>query len=222
MQMKRVFLIDDDLDFLEMIAGFMSDFFEVQTASDPREVLKALETQQLPDLFVTDIQMPGLTGIELLDMLRRKGIQRPVIVCSGHADSPVTREALRLGAFDLIEKPFSPQRLFRTAQLALSQSALQDLNKEILKKFQELSQTTEELLHNYQKRAVRAEESLFNERADSKSKMQVLGHLPEIVEGQRMEKVITDLKLSRADLLLKQAKLEELMVNRFNSPPAKT
>jgi two-component system response regulator FixJ len=69
---------------------------------------------------VTDIRMPGLSGIDLLRRLRERGSAVPVIMITGHGDVPLAVEAMKLGASDFIEKPFDDERLLEAIRAALA------------------------------------------------------------------------------------------------------
>lgn len=102
-----VHVVDDDeaaresLEFLLRAASF-----DVRTYEAPQALLDALP---LPEggCIVTDVRMPGMTGLELLQRLDEIGVGLPVIVITGHGDVVLAVEAMKLGAADFIEKPFS-------------------------------------------------------------------------------------------------------------------
>ena len=118
-----VFIVDDDeairesLAFLLGTAGFKVSLFELAS--------KFLEA--LPDLkvgcLITDIRMPEIDGLELMRRLRAAGRSFPVIVMTGHADVPLAVEAMKLGAFEFIEKPFDDNQLIDRINAALEQGA---------------------------------------------------------------------------------------------------
>jgi two-component system response regulator FixJ len=116
---KVVHVIDDDdavrdsLAFLLKTAGLA-----VATHESAVAFLAALP-QIAPGCIVTDIRMPGLSGIELIKRLAADGIRLPVIVITGHGDVPLAVEAMKLGAVDFLEKPFDEDNLLGAVRSAL-------------------------------------------------------------------------------------------------------
>jgi two-component system response regulator FixJ len=70
---------------------------------------------------ITDVRMPGMSGIDLLRRLRERKISVPVIVITGHGDIPLAVEAMRIGAIDFLEKPFDDEVLIASVKTALRQ-----------------------------------------------------------------------------------------------------
>ena len=73
-----------------------------------------------PGCIITDVRMPEMNGLELIERLKQKGIAEPVIVITGHADVPMAIQALKGGVEDFIEKPFSDDRIIAVVQSALA------------------------------------------------------------------------------------------------------
>ncbi|MGD9501643.1 MAG: response regulator FixJ [Methyloceanibacter sp.] len=73
--------------------------------------------------LITDIRMPGMTGLDLLHALRARACGLPTIVITGHGDVPLAVEAMKAGAVDFIEKPFEQEVLLNAVQAALEQGA---------------------------------------------------------------------------------------------------
>jgi two-component system response regulator FixJ len=119
----KIHIIDDDgamresLSFLLGTAGF-----SVETLESAAQFLEAIPHLRVACL-VTDIRMPEIDGIELMRKLRQAGQVFPVIVMTGHGDVPLAVEAMKLGAFDFLEKPFDDEVLIDRLKAALAQSA---------------------------------------------------------------------------------------------------
>jgi two-component system response regulator AtoC len=114
----RVLLVDDERDVRRMLQRSMARMgFETTEAGDGQAALELLRHQDF-DLVVSDVQMPGMTGIELLGALDREGLDVPVVLVSGSLEVPDAGAARDLGAFDFFRKPFSLEELRKAARRA--------------------------------------------------------------------------------------------------------
>jgi two-component system response regulator FixJ len=112
-------IIDDDdalrdsLTFLLSSAGIEAKSYDSAAAflNDPQRGTSGC--------IITDVRMPGMSGIDLLRKLKSDGVTVPVIVMTGHGDVPLAVEAMKLGAFDFIEKPFDDDALLMSVRGAL-------------------------------------------------------------------------------------------------------
>lgn len=117
-----VHVIDDDeamrdsLDFMLDAAGVKARTWESAVAFV--DALPAVER----GCIVTDVRMPDMTGLELVQRLKQLGHPDPVIVITGHADVPLAVEAMKAGVVDFIEKPFENQRLLGAVRAALARA----------------------------------------------------------------------------------------------------
>ncbi|PFG14698.1 response regulator transcription factor [Bacillus sp. es.036] len=108
--MPHVFVIDDEQNIRDILEKYLKkEGFTVSTFQDGAEVLSALKTSE-PDLFVLDIMMPNVDGLELLRRLRKQSFT-PVIVVSARDEELDRILGLELGADDYLTKPFSPREL---------------------------------------------------------------------------------------------------------------
>lgn len=118
---KLVLVVDDDeavRDSLELLlesAGHQVKSFEAAVAA-----LEFCRTRP-PACIVTDVRMPELDGLEFQERLAKAGIEVPLIVITGHADVPLAVRAMKAGAVDFIEKPFSDQVMLASIESALKQ-----------------------------------------------------------------------------------------------------
>jgi DNA-binding NtrC family response regulator len=104
--MPRVLLVDDDETIRDTLYELLSDSYVCQTAETAEKAFARLEADEY-DVVLTDISMPGLSGLELLGHVRQKFPTTPVIIISGIGDQEHAQGLIRLGAFDFLLKPFS-------------------------------------------------------------------------------------------------------------------
>jgi two-component system response regulator FixJ len=118
-----VHVIDDDEAVRQSTAFLLrAANIQVETYEAATDFLKAL-TQVKPGCIVTDVRMPGMSGIELLQRLQALKVSMPVIVITGHGDVPLAVEAMKAGAMDFIEKPFDDDVLLGAVRAALNANA---------------------------------------------------------------------------------------------------
>jgi two-component system nitrogen regulation response regulator NtrX len=136
---KIVLVVDDDADIrltLEMMLQYQG--FEVWTAKDGAEGLGRVEAEarmgRAPAVVLTDLKMPRMTGVELLDKLRERESPPPVILISGHGDVPVAVDAMQRGAANFLEKPLDEARVLVTLQRTLREGELERENKRLKKR----------------------------------------------------------------------------------------
>ena len=119
-----VHVVDDDEAMRDSMAFLLrAENFQVQTYADAADFLAALPQIKV-GCVVTDVRMPGMSGIELLQRLRELKVSLPVIVVSGHGDVPLAVEAMKTGALDFIEKPFDDDVFLRAVRTALGAQAV--------------------------------------------------------------------------------------------------
>jgi two-component system response regulator FixJ len=118
-----VHVIDDDEALRDSLAFLLRTAdLDVMSHATAAAFLDALPLTGLT-CIITDVRMPGLSGIDLLRRVRELGIEVPVIVITGHGDVPLAVEAMRCGAVDFLEKPFDDEVLLQSVRAALRQQA---------------------------------------------------------------------------------------------------
>jgi two-component system nitrogen regulation response regulator NtrX len=129
-----ILIVDDEPSILQSLSGLLSDEgFEVLTATNGYEALKIVDTE-FPDLVLLDIWMPGIDGIETLKEIKKDNPYIQIIIISGHGTIETAIKATKLGAFDLIEKPLSIDKIIVAINNALNFRRLEEENKYLRKK----------------------------------------------------------------------------------------
>lgn len=121
-----ILVVDDEEDIREIVSGILSDEgHETRTAHDADSALAAI-SDRAPRLVFLDIWMQGsrLDGLSLLDEIKQRHPDLPVVMISGHGNIETAVSAIKRGAFDFIEKPFKADRLILIAERALENSKL--------------------------------------------------------------------------------------------------
>ncbi len=117
---RRVYLIDDDSAIRESLSFLLStQNLAVSVYESAVEFLQRVG--ELPaGCVVTDLRMPDVTGLQLVRMLKDRGVDWPVIVMTGHGDVPLAVEAMKAGVVDFLEKPFSDDVILDTIESAFA------------------------------------------------------------------------------------------------------
>ncbi len=116
-----VFVIDDDEAFRKSLKWLIESVdLHVETFASAQEFIKRFDPN-IPGCLVLDVRMPGMSGLELQEHLSDNGIELPIIVVTGYGDVPTAVRALRAGAIDFLEKPFSDQILLDQVQKAIDE-----------------------------------------------------------------------------------------------------
>jgi len=127
----HLLLIDDDPNTLASLSrAFRLAGHEATVCDNANRAIEILQSQQF-DLILSDVVMPGKTGMQLLEELKNSGLQTPIVLVSGQANIEMAVQATRLGALDFLEKPLTTDKLLLTVDNALKLSRLEDENREL-------------------------------------------------------------------------------------------
>lgn len=109
---KSILIIDDEINIGLLLENFLSSSYLVTFKNEGKDALLWLENN-IPDLVICDIQMPGLNGYEILTSIRSRGftVHTPVIMLSANSESKEKIKCYQLGAQDYLTKPFNPEEL---------------------------------------------------------------------------------------------------------------
>jgi DNA-binding NtrC family response regulator len=122
---QDILIVDDDKNICKMIEIHLrkEKTFDVKSTTNGEACLRIIK-DEIPDLILLDIQMPGIDGIETLKKIREKDSLIPVVMMSAHGTIEKAVQSMRLGAYDFISKPFASDRLLVTVNNALLNSSL--------------------------------------------------------------------------------------------------
>lgn len=129
--MEKILVIDDERPIRSTLKEILEfENFKVDTAEDGKQGLEMILANKY-DLILSDIKMPKMDGMEVLDALIEKGVETPVVMISGHGNVETAVEAIKKGAYDFIQKPLDLNRTLVTLRNALDR-------KEIVKEVKKL------------------------------------------------------------------------------------
>lgn len=117
--MPTLLIVDDDDAIRGMLFDLLSDRYECNTASMAEEALQYIEVEQY-DAILTDISMPGLSGVELLQKIQENNSATPVILISGKGSEQDPQALMDLGAFAYVTKPFNLDEIEAVVERAVA------------------------------------------------------------------------------------------------------
>ena len=127
----RILIVDDEESIRFTFKSFLSkEGYEVLTAKDYTSALEVISSADL-DLIFADIILGGRTGIDILNEVKNRGLQCPVIIITGEPNIETATDAVRLGAFDYMPKPVRKETLLRITAQALRHKILLDDKKKL-------------------------------------------------------------------------------------------
>jgi len=125
----KIFVVDDDRFVLESVTTLLSEYgFDVTSFSSARAAIKQFIMEPV-DLLLTDINMPVMDGLELLEKIRFLDRETPVVLMTAYADLDVAVKAIQKGAFDFIIKPYRPPHLIHTVEKGVNFKRLTQIEK---------------------------------------------------------------------------------------------
>jgi DNA-binding NtrC family response regulator len=123
---ERILVVDDEPNMLRLLKTILMDKtgYEVTTTNNPLEVSKMLQEAHY-DLVITDLKMPLVDGIDLIDIIRGIDTAMPIIMITAYGTIETAEEAIQKGAYDFITKPFRKETILITIKRALEWRRMQ-------------------------------------------------------------------------------------------------
>ena len=132
MTVGHILAIDDEVELLASMRKILGRAgFTVTTATSGEEGLLALQREEPPDLILSDLMMPGISGMDVLRAVRRKHPETPVVLITAYATVETAIEAIKEGAYDYMPKPFGPDELLVVVERAIGHRRLKDENRRL-------------------------------------------------------------------------------------------
>ena len=132
--MAKILIIDDERSIRNTLKDILEfEQYKVEVAEDGKQGLDMAKAGNF-DLIFSDIKMPEMDGMELLQALTKEGVESPIVMISGHGNIETAVETIKLGAFDFIEKPIDLNRLLVTVKNALDKKQLISTTKTLKRK----------------------------------------------------------------------------------------
>ena len=145
-QAMKIAIVDDERDMRQSISQWLAlSGYDTETFASAEDALKKLGPDY-PGIVISDIKMPGMDGMQFLKKLMGADSALPVIMITGHGDVPMAVEAMRVGAFDFLEKPFNPDRMSQLAKKASNARSLTMDNRALRKELSDGSQLIKKLV----------------------------------------------------------------------------
>lgn len=132
--MAKILVIDDERSIRNTLKDILEfEKHKVSLADNGKSGLEMIDNENF-DLIFSDIKMPEMDGLELLDAVNERGIETPIVMISGHGNIETAVDSIKKGAFDFIEKPIDLNRLLVTVRNALDKKTLVAETKNLKKK----------------------------------------------------------------------------------------
>ncbi|MEW7007468.1 sigma-54-dependent transcriptional regulator [Lentilitoribacter sp. EG35] len=140
-----VLVIDDDREMRDSLEQLLTSSGFKPILLPNAKTAKASIENELPDVVLCDVRMPGITGLELLEQLKPESAA-PIVMMSAHGDIPMAVDALQKGAYSFLEKPFDPRRLLNILKNAASMHRLAEREKRLRARLADLTDLDKVLL----------------------------------------------------------------------------
>jgi DNA-binding NtrC family response regulator len=127
---EKILIVDDEPDMLKLLSMILREktSYAVTTTNNPLEALDMAKKGGF-DLVISDLKMPGLDGMELIDAIKKVDEDIPIIIMTAYGTVESATEAIRKGGFDFITKPFRKEQILFTIDKALKWLKVQKENK---------------------------------------------------------------------------------------------
>jgi two-component system, OmpR family, response regulator ResD len=103
---RRVLVVDDEPEITDVLLEYLAPAYDVEAAADATQAIASVRARR-PDLIFLDINMPGIDGVQALSLIKEMDPTIPILMVTANTDTDVAAQAIKLGAFSYIPKPFN-------------------------------------------------------------------------------------------------------------------
>ncbi len=137
---EKILIVDDEPDMLKLLSMIIRGKtpYEVTITNNPVEAVELVRNSSF-DIVIADLKMPGLDGLQLLDEVKKRDEDVPVIIITAYGTIDAATEAIQKGAFDFITKPFKKEQILFTIEKAIKWLRVQRENKILKEKLKSSS-----------------------------------------------------------------------------------
>lgn len=127
---EKILIVDDEPDMLKLLSMILKEKtpYDVTVTNNPIEALELAKNKNF-DIVITDLKMPGLDGLKLLEEIKKKDEDIPIIIITAYGTIDAATEAIQKGGFDFITKPFKKEQILFTIEKAIKWLKVQRENK---------------------------------------------------------------------------------------------
>jgi CheY-like chemotaxis protein len=150
--MKSLFYVEDNAEFLKLVPKALPGDYTCHAFANPEVALDLIFSGSHPDVIITDLKMPGKSGIEFIEQLRTFGYRNPIIIATGHIEREEIITALRLGICDILDKPFTVDALLGAIQRAEIEIQMRGMIKDMNAKLLSAVDCLEEVVSGFERR----------------------------------------------------------------------
>ena len=130
--MKKIFVVDDDKSIRWVLEKALTkNNYKVFVYDDPKAMILDIENFK-PDVIISDIRMPGMSGIDMLEKIKREYPKIPIIIMTAFSDLETTVSSLKKGAYDYITKPFDINETVKLVEKACNNSTHSEIKDKIV------------------------------------------------------------------------------------------
>ncbi len=132
---EKILIVDDEPDMLKLLSMIIREKtpYEITTTNNPIEAVELVRDYSF-DIVITDLKMPGLDGLQLLEEVKKRDEDVPVIIITAYGTIDAATEAIQKGGFDFITKPFKKEQILFTIEKAIKWLKVQRENKMLKEK----------------------------------------------------------------------------------------